>query len=112
MNLVRGEREHKNYGVTHTLPFKLVDEKIRDSLINYYKFECRSCGNKKLKRIVSLGFQPLANNLINKKNSTCDKFPLEINYCENCYNVQLSVAIDNKKNVQKILLFIVNIKAS
>ncbi len=101
LNLVRGEREHKNYGVTHTLPFKLVDEKIRDSLVNYYKFECRSCGNKKLKRIVSLGFQPLANNLINKKNSTCDKFPLEINYCENCYNVQLSVAIDNKKMFKK-----------
>ena len=29
LNLVRGEREHKNYGITHTLPFRLVDEKIR-----------------------------------------------------------------------------------
>ena len=67
LNLVRGEREHKNYGITHTLPYKLVDEQDKKNLLNIYKFACRCCGNHKLKRVLSLGFQPLANNLINSK---------------------------------------------
>ena len=28
LNLVNGERAHKNYGITHTIPHKLVDEKL------------------------------------------------------------------------------------
>ena len=27
LNLVRGEREHENYGITHTIPYKFVDDK-------------------------------------------------------------------------------------
>ena len=68
LNLVRGEREHENYGVTHTIKHNFVDENERDLLLNCYKFDCRSCGSTKLKRVVSLGYQPLANNLLNKKN--------------------------------------------
>ena len=62
-----------------------------------YKFDCRSCGNTNLKRVVSLGYQPLANNLLNKKEEICDLYPLEVNYCNNCHNCQLSVAVDPKK---------------
>ena len=62
-----------------------------------YKFECRSCGENKLKRVVSLGYQPLANNLHNKSNEKPELFPLEMNYCPNCHNCQLSVAVDAKK---------------
>ena len=65
--------------------------------MNCYKFNCRSCGSTKLKRVVSLGYQPLANNLLNKKNDKNDLYPLEVNYCENCHNCQLSVAVDAKK---------------
>ena len=101
LNLVRGEREHKNYGITHTLPYKLVNDEDRKSLLNYYKFECRCCGNKKLKRVLSLGFQPLANNLIKKITDKTEKYPLEMNYCPNCHNCQLSVAIDPKKMFKK-----------
>jgi len=97
LNLVRGEREHKNYGITHTLPYKLVDEENRRNLLKIYKFECRCCGKKKLNRVLSLGFQPLANNLIKSKNEKVEKFPLELNYCPNCHNAQLSVAVDAKK---------------
>ena len=97
LNLVRGEREHKNYGITHTLPFKLVDEKIRKNVLKNYKFDCRCCGKKDLKRVISLGLQPLANNLKTKKNQEIDTYPLEMNYCPNCHNCQLSVAIDPKK---------------
>ena len=97
LNLVRGEREHSNYGVTHTVKHEIVNEKEKKMLLNYYKFDCRSCGNINLKRVISLGYQPLANNLLNKKNETCELFPLELNYCGNCHNCQLSVAVDPKK---------------
>jgi len=97
LNLVRGEREHDNYGVTHTIKHVFVDEKERDLLMSCYKFNCRSCGNINLKRVVSLGYQPLANNLLNEKNEKCDLYPLEVNYCEKCHNCQLSVAVDPKK---------------
>ena len=97
LNLVRGEREHENYGVTHTIKHLFVDEKEKDLLLKYYKFECRSCGNEKLRRVISLGYQPLANNLLDKKNESTELYPLEVNYCEKCHNCQLSISVDPKK---------------
>ena len=97
LNLVRGERDHENYVISHTIKHVFVDENERDFLLKYYKFSCRSCGNKKLKRVLSLGYQPLANNLLRKQNEKCDLFPLELNFCEKCYNCQLSVSVDPKK---------------
>jgi len=97
LNLVRGEREHDNYGVTHTIRHILVDDNEKNLLLNSYKFECRACGNNKLKRVISLGYQPLANNLLNKKNDKCELYPLEVNYCDSCHNCQLSVAVNPKK---------------
>tara|TARA_B100000989_G_scaffold204491_1_gene154798 strand:- start:452 stop:3016 length:2565 start_codon:yes stop_codon:yes gene_type:complete len=97
LNLVRGERDHENYGITHTVRHVFVDEKEKKLLLKCYKFDCRSCGNTNLKRVVSLGYQPLANNLISKKEQKCDLYPLEVNYCNICHNCQLSVAVDPKK---------------
>ena len=97
LNLVRGDRDHENYGISHTIRHMFVDEAERDLLMSSYKFECRSCGNSKLKRVVSLGYQPLANNLLSKKDEKCELYPLEVNYCGNCHNCQLSVAVDPKK---------------
>ena len=97
LNLVRGERDHENYGITHTVKHVFVDEKEKDLLLSCYKFDCRSCGNTDLKRVVSLGYQPLANNLLNKQNDKCELYPLEVNYCEKCHNCQLSVSVDPKK---------------
>ena len=97
LNLVRGEREHENYGVTHTIRKVIVDEDIRKKLISIYKFDCRCCGKGNLKRVISLGFQPLANNLENNNKVQSDLYPLEMNYCENCHNCQLSVTVDPKK---------------
>ena len=54
LNLVRGEREHENYGITHTLPYPLVSDEERDYLIENYKFDCRCCGSFKLKRTPKL----------------------------------------------------------
>ena len=97
LNLVRGERDHENYGITHTIKHVIVSEKEKKLLLKYYKFECRSCGNTNLKRVVSLGYQPLANNLLKNSKENCELFPLEVNYCNKCHNCQLSVAIDPKK---------------
>ncbi len=97
LNLVRGERDHENYGITHTIRHLFVDEKEKNLLLECYKFDCRSCGNSQLKRVVSLGYQPLANNLINKKDDKCELYPLEVNYCNKCHNCQLSVAVNPKK---------------
>ena len=97
LNLVRGERDHENYGITHTIKHVLVNEKEKDLLLSCYKFDCRSCGNTNLKRVVSLGYQPLANNLLNNKNEKYEVYPLEMNYCPKCHNCQLSVSVDPKK---------------
>ena len=97
LNLVRGERDHENYGITHTIKHVFVDENEKNLLLESYKFDCRSCGNTNLKRVVSLGYQPLANNLLKKKDEKCELYPLEVNYCENCHNCQLSVSVNPKK---------------
>ena len=97
LNLVRGEREHDNYGITHTLPYPLVSDEERKQLLKIYKFDCRSCGSNDLKRVVSLGYQPLANNLLKKVTEKDELYPLEMNYCSNCHNCQLSVVVDPKK---------------
>ena len=97
LNLVRGERDHENYGISHTIRHWFVDEKERDMLMSCYKFHCRSCGETKLKRVVSLGYQPLANNLLKKRNEKPELYPLEMNYCPTCHNCQLSISVDAKK---------------
>ena len=97
LNLVRGERDHENYGITHTIKHVFVDEKEKKLLLDNYKFDCRSCGNKDLKRVVSLGYQPLANNLLKKEDEKCELYPLEVNYCSKCHNCQLSMSVDPKK---------------
>ena len=97
LNLVRGEREHENYGITHTIPHILVDENFKNELINGYKFECRVCKNLYLKRVISFGLMPLANNLENRFNKNTKKYPLELNYCEKCSNCQLSYVVNPKK---------------
>jgi len=97
LNLVRGEREHENYGITHTLPYPLVSNEERKVLLDNYKFKCRSCEGTNLKRVLSLGYQPLANNLLKTKDDKDKLYPLEMNYCSTCHNCQLSIVVDPKE---------------
>lgn len=103
LNLVRGEREHENYGVTHTIKKVIVDNSLKEKLLSGYKIDCRCCGNTKLKRVISLGFQPLANNLTNSQEEKFETYPLELNYCEVCYNCQLSYVVDPNIMFKKYL---------
>jgi len=97
LNLVRGEREHENYGITHTIPYILVDNKMRDNILKNYSLFCRSCGNSKLNDVISLGLSPLANNLLDDSNLKTDLFPLEMKYCSECHNCQLSYVVEPEK---------------
>tara|TARA_X000000368_G_scaffold409605_1_gene391837 strand:+ start:34720 stop:37263 length:2544 start_codon:yes stop_codon:yes gene_type:complete len=96
LNLVAGEREHQNYGITHTIPYELVDKKLSKNLLDSYKTSCRVCGGG-FTHYLSLGLSPLANNLNDKKNSPNELYPLDLNFCKQCSNSQLSVAVPAKK---------------
>mgnify|MGYP001191287496 CR=1 FL=1 len=97
LNLVNGEREHENYGITHTMKFDLVDSELSEIILSNYKLDCRVCGNLKLQPYLSLGLSPLANNLLKTKNEKAKKYPLELMFCEDCFNSQLSVVVPPKE---------------
>lgn len=92
LNLVNGEREHQNYGITHTISHPIVDESIRLDIMNNYCTTCRSCGNENLLPTISLGMSPLANNLISE-GEVAEQYPLEMLFCPHCYNCQLSYVV-------------------
>tara|TARA_B110000977_G_scaffold200933_1_gene293241 strand:- start:834 stop:3380 length:2547 start_codon:yes stop_codon:yes gene_type:complete len=102
LNLVNGEREHDNFG-KHTIPYELVDERMRVELLEHYKPECRSCGNSRLECVVSLGNTPLANNLLNDENQEDELYPLQMNYCPECHNCQLSHSVPREKMFNEYL---------
>lgn len=97
LNLVRGEREHENYGITHTISYQLVDEYLRDNIMNTYTHCCRACKGNNLKPVIDLGMSPLANNLLDKKDQPVEMFPLEMEYCPECHNCQLSTVVPAEK---------------
>ena len=96
LNLVNGEREHQNYGITHTIPHQLVDERLLNNLLDSYVTSCRVCGGG-FNHYLSLGLSPLANNLNDKKNASNDLYPLDLNFCNQCSNSQLSVVVPPEK---------------
>ena len=96
LNLVNGEREHENYGITHTIPHILVDKKLFNNLIDSYVTSCRVCGGG-FSHYLSLGLSPLANNLNDKKDDVNDLYPLDLNFCNQCSNTQLSVVVPPEK---------------
>tara|TARA_B100001540_G_scaffold317757_1_gene352668 strand:+ start:4015 stop:5649 length:1635 start_codon:yes stop_codon:yes gene_type:complete len=102
LNLVNGEREHKNYGKTHTIPFELINKKEKEFLFKNYKDKCRVCGKSEFLRCISLGYQPFANNFASSPKDQ-EKYPLEVNVCKNCRNGQLSILPNFKKIFSKYL---------
>lgn len=64
--------------------------------------ECRVCKNSQLKKIVSLGRSPLANNLVSRDEENEEWFyPLELMYCPICHYCQLSYSVDPDKMFKK-----------
>ena len=62
---------------------------------------CLACSSKKLKKVLNLNNQPLANSYLSKKEKKEDKYELKVNCCLSCNHLQLSVAVDPKKIYQK-----------
>jgi hypothetical protein len=56
-------------------------------------FSCLACGDSRIKKILDLGSQPLANDF--KETSDGNEiFPLKLNFCEYCSHLQLSHSVD------------------
>lgn len=58
--------------------------------------ECVACGSHKLKLVLDLGTQPLANSFKMKCDDVQAEYPLAINRCEECFHVQLTHSVDPK----------------
>jgi len=58
--------------------------------------ECVACGSHKLKLVLDLGKQPLANSFKINKDDVQAEYPLAINRCEECFHVQLTHSVDPK----------------
>jgi len=58
--------------------------------------ECVACGSNKLKLVLDLNTQPLANSYKLRKEDAQAEYPLAINHCEECFHVQLTHAVNPK----------------
>lgn len=60
---------------------------------------CRICGSEDLIRYLDLGMMPLANNLAPSaaKAQQMQRFPMQVQYCQNCSLSQLTVVIDPRE---------------
>lgn len=67
-----------------------------NKMTTYRRNTCRVCGNNKLERYLDLGLMPLANNLEASETdaTSANRYPLEVEFCENCKLSQLSYVID------------------
>ena len=59
---------------------------------------CRLCNSKNLKKVFDLGRTPLANSYLKIEISKkLRKYPLKLNYCNNCGHLQLTHSIKPSK---------------
>lgn len=56
--------------------------------------ECLCCGSERLKLVLDLNEQPLANSFKKTAEETEPYFPLKLNICEDCTHLQLSHAVN------------------
>lgn len=93
INLVDGERAHENYGETHTFPLELVNNELSDIYLDTFKSFCRLCDSGNLSLAHSFGLSPLANNLLDSSDEIAKSYPLELNFCNDCCNIQLNTVV-------------------
>lgn len=58
---------------------------------------CRVCKSRKLKKVFSLGKQPLANNFLKTKDEKQKSYPLDLYECEHCTLLQLGYVVPKEK---------------
>ena len=58
---------------------------------------CLACNSKKLRQVLDLNHQPLANSYLKNKNIKEKNYELKVNGCLKCSHLQLSIAVDPKQ---------------
>ena len=56
---------------------------------------CRTCSSN-VKEVINLGSSSPANNFVNDKEGTSSFFPLVVDFCQNCFCVQLRHCLDEE----------------
>ncbi len=61
--------------------------------------DCRVCGSRRIRQVLSLGKTPLANEFVRREEvgKPQDRFPLDVNQCEACGHVQLADVVDPER---------------
>jgi SAM-dependent methyltransferase len=64
----------------------------------YQRLKCRVCSSEDLELVLDLGEMPLANAFLDKGSLDDEEmcFPLAVNFCRNCFLVQLRHAVDGE----------------
>ena len=71
---------------------------IKNEIKKYMnKNSCRASNSSNLKPVISLGLSPLANNLLNSLEDKDELYPLELMYCPDSHNCQLSYVVPAEK---------------
>jgi ribosomal protein L32 len=56
--------------------------------------ECRICGSQRTRNVIDLGEMPLANRLKSAADEPERRFPLAVDFCHDCGNLQLTHCVD------------------
>lgn len=56
--------------------------------------ECRICGSRRIRNAIDLGDMPLANKLRSAPDAPEKRFPLAVDFCHDCGNLQLTHCVD------------------
>jgi SAM-dependent methyltransferase len=56
--------------------------------------ECRICDSARVRSVIDLGEMPLANRLKDAPDAPEKRFPLEVEFCDDCGNLQLTHCVD------------------
>ena len=60
------------------------------------KQNCSICKAKSLYEVINLGSSPPANNFSDSKNDAYKSYPLQVDFCGNCKNIQLKHCLDKE----------------
>ena len=77
----------------------MKNHNIKNGFINF----CQICGSKKIKNVIDLGYQPLADDLksTKSKNIETEFFPISISFCHKCILLQNNYIVDDRKLYKK-----------
>ncbi len=76
-----------------------MNHTFKEGFINH----CQICNSKKIYLVLDLGFQPLADDLLNEKNNNnpCISYPIKIYLCKSCRLLQNNFIVGDKKLYNK-----------